>query len=89
VSNSLQPHGLHSPPGFSVHGISQPRILEWGLPFPSPGDFPDPGIKPLSILAGGFFTTEPPGKPALLLLYSFIIQKVISQPLLCLKFDTD
>ena len=29
----------------SVHGISQTRILEW-LPFPSPGDLPDPGIKP-------------------------------------------
>ena len=31
-----------------------------GLPFPSPGDLPDPGIKPESAaLAGGFFTTEP------------------------------
>ena len=35
-----------------------------GLPFPSPGDLPDSGIKPMSpALAGGFFTTEPPGKP--------------------------
>ena len=35
-----------------------------GLPFPSPGDLPDPGIKPASpALAGGFFTTEPPGQP--------------------------
>ena len=35
-----------------------------GLPLPSPGDLPDPGIKPMSLaLAGGFFTTEPPGKP--------------------------
>ena len=35
-----------------------------GLPFPSPGELPDPGIKPGSpTLAGGFFTTEPPGKP--------------------------
>ena len=33
------------------------------LPFPSPGDLPDPGIKLMSPeLAGGFFTTEPPGK---------------------------
>ena len=33
-----------------------------GLPFPPPGDLPDPGIKPSSpALAGGFFTTEPPG----------------------------
>ena len=35
-----------------------------GLPFPSPGDLPNPGIAPVSpALAGGFFTTEPPGKP--------------------------
>ena len=38
-----------------------------GLPCPSPGDLPDPGIEhvfPVSPeLAGGFFTTEPPGKP--------------------------
>ena len=34
-----------------------------GLPFPSPGDLPDLGIKPMSpALAGRFFTTEPPGK---------------------------
>ena len=34
-----------------------------GLPFP-PGDLPDSGIEPLSsALAGGFFITEPPGKP--------------------------
>ena len=35
-----------------------------GLPFPPPGDLPDPGIEPASpALAGGFFTNEPPGKP--------------------------
>ena len=35
-----------------------------GLPFPPPGDLPNPGIEPESpALAGGFFTTEPPGKP--------------------------
>ena len=28
----------------TVHGISQARILEW-LPFPSPGDLPNPGIE--------------------------------------------
>ena len=36
-----------------------------GLPFPPPGDLPDPGIEsrsPVSpALAGGFFTTDPPG----------------------------
>ena len=35
-----------------------------GLPFPSPGDLPDPGIKTASFAgAGGFFTTVPSGKP--------------------------
>ena len=39
-----------------------------GLPFPPPGDLPSfPGIKPISLgppaLAGGFFTTAPPGNP--------------------------
>ena len=37
-----------------------------GLPFPPPGDLPNLGIKPTSLaLAGGFFTTEPPGKTSL------------------------
>ena len=35
-----------------------------GLPFPSPGHLPEPGIEPASpALAAGFFTTAPPGKP--------------------------
>ena len=35
-----------------------------GWPFPSPGDLPDSGMEPVSpIMAGGFFTIEPPGKP--------------------------
>ena len=34
----------YSPPGSSLHGILQARILEWII-FPSPGDFPNPGIK--------------------------------------------
>ena len=41
-----------------------PRQEYWsGLPFPSPGDLPNPGIKPASpALARGFFTTAAPGK---------------------------
>ena len=41
-----------------------PRQGYWsGLPFPPPGDLPDPGIEPMSpALSGGFFTTEPPRK---------------------------
>ena len=38
-----------------------------GLPCPPPGDLPNPGIGPAysvsPALAGGFFTTEPAGKP--------------------------
>ena len=43
-----------------------PRQEYWsGLPFPSPGDLPDPGIDPVSpALAGGFFTTESQEKPS-------------------------
>ena len=38
-----------------------------GLPFPPPGDLPDPGIEPASpALAGGVFTRELPGKPTIL-----------------------
>ena len=37
-----------------------------GLPFPAPGDLPDPGITPASLciscIGSRFFTTEPPGK---------------------------
>ena len=41
-----------------------PRQEYWsGLPFPSRGDLPNPGIKPtFSALAGRFFTTGAPGK---------------------------
>ena len=48
-------------------GFSGQEYYWSGLPFPPPGDLPDPGIEPVSpmlpALAGGFFTTEPPGKP--------------------------
>ena len=44
--------------------VGVPRQEYWSrLPFPSPGDRPDPGIKPVSpAVAGGFFTAEPPRK---------------------------
>ena len=45
-----------------------PRQEYWSwFPFPTPGDLPDPGIEPMSLvsptIAGGFFTAKPPGKP--------------------------
>jgi hypothetical protein len=52
----------YSPPGSSVHGISQARIQEWVAIFFF-GDLSDAGINPASPALGGrFFTTEPPGK---------------------------
>ena len=34
------------------------------MPFPPPGDLPNPGIEPRSpAWAGRFFTADPPGKP--------------------------
>ena len=51
-----------SPPGSSVHGILQARILS-GLQCPSPGGLPDPGIEPgSSALPADSFPPEPPGK---------------------------
>ena len=49
------------PPGSSVHGTLQARILEW-VAISSSRDPPNPGIKPKFLtspaLAGGFFTTS-------------------------------
>ena len=49
--------------GSSVHGILQTGILEW-VSMPSPGDLPNPGIKPRSpALQADSLSSEPPGKP--------------------------
>ena len=50
--------------------VEFPRQEYWsGLPFPTPGDLPEPGVKLMFLvspasptLAGRFFTSEPPGK---------------------------
>ena len=48
-----------SPPGSSVHGIFQARILEWAA-ISSSRESSHPEIKPLSLaLVGRFFTVEP------------------------------
>ena len=55
-----------NPPGSSVQGILPARMLEW-FPSPSPGDLPDPGVDPVSLmspaLAGGFLTTSATWEP--------------------------
>ena len=44
--------------------MRSPRKYWREFPCPPPGDLPDPGMEPKSpALAGGFFTTEPPGSP--------------------------
>ena len=76
LSHSVMPNqAAHRAPlsmEFSRHGY-------WsGLPFSSPEDLPNPGIKPVSlafpILAGGFFTTSSPGKPSLISLLTGLPQ---------------
>ena len=66
VSPTLYDPTDHSPPGFSVHGILQARILEWvdmhssrGSSRPRDQTFGSCS----SCIAGGFFTSEPLGKP--------------------------
>ena len=54
-----------SPPGSTVHGIFQARMLEWvAISFTSDSS-PHRDQTHVSCIAGGFFTTEPPGKPNL------------------------
>ena len=54
-----------------------PRQEYWSeLPFPPPGDLPYPGLEPISFaslaLAGRFFTTVPPRKPRVFILFSYL-----------------
>ena len=54
---------LCDPMDYTAHGNFQARILEW-VAFPSPGDLPNPGIKPKSpILQADSLPTKPQGKP--------------------------
>ena len=56
----------YNPPSSSVHGISQAKYWS-GLPFPTPGDLPNQGIKSTSpALQADSLSTVPPGKSALL-----------------------
>ena len=55
VSNSATPWTVARQAPLSM-GFSKEE--HWsGLPFPPPGELPDPGIRPTSALAGGFFST--------------------------------
>ena len=57
-----------SPPGYSIHGISQARILEWvAISFSSESSQPRDQTQVPHIVCG-FFTAELPGKPNLVML---------------------
>ena len=63
VSNSLAPMDC-SLPSSSVHGIFSKQEYWSGLPFPSPGGLPNPGIEPRSpSLQADSLPSEPPEKP--------------------------
>ena len=50
-------------PGPSIHGLLQARILEWvAISFSRVSSRPRDRTC-VSYVAGGFFTTEPPGRP--------------------------
>ena len=52
-----------NPMDYTVHGILRPEYWS-GQPFPSPGDLPNPGIKPRSpALQGDYLPSQLPGKP--------------------------
>ena len=54
---------LCDPMDYTIHGILQARILKW-VTIPSPGDLPNPGIKPRSpALQADSLPAEPQGKP--------------------------
>ena len=73
LSNSLQPHGLNEACQIALSSEFSRQEYLSGLPFLTPRDLPNPGIKRASLLssalAGRFFTTVPPGvrKPSVFL----------------------
>ena len=73
MSNSLRPRVDCSLPGF-VHAENTGS----GLPFPSQGDLPNPGIEPRSpALQAHALSSEPPGKPSHMIIQSHMISTVL------------
>ena len=65
------------------HSMGFSRQEYWsGLPFPSPGDFPDPGIEPGSpAFQADALASEPPRKPLACVVFIWIL-KFVAQCLL-------
>ena len=87
VSDSLQPHELYSLPGSTAHRFFQEEYWS-GVPFPTLGNLPNPGIKPPSpvspTLAGRFFTTSTTWEVLLcrnvILIVTFIVKYMTQFP---------
>ena len=75
MSDSVRPHGLACQAPLSTEFSSQEY---WsGLPFPSPGDLPDPGIEPGSpALWADSLPSEPPGKLQLFFMAKYIMNLI-------------
>ena len=76
--------------GSSVHGISQARILEWITISFSRGSSQSRVRTCVSCIAGGFFTTELPGKPfaaldRFILRYFIVFDAVVNGIVSCLQ----
>ena len=75
---------LCNPMDYRVHGILQAKILEW-VAFLSPGDLPNPGIKPRSpTLQADSLLAESQGKPKNIGVGSLILSPVVIRLLLLL-----
>ena len=62
MSDSLRSHGLYSPPGSSIHGIFEARVLEW-VAISFSGDLSNSGIEPRSpAFQANSLLSELPGK---------------------------
>ena len=71
---------LCDPMDYIVHGNLQARILEW-IAFPSPGDLPNPGIRPRSpALQADSLPVEAPGKKG-----DILVNKIFLFSPICLK----
>ena len=69
---------LQAPPSM---GFSRQEYWS-GLPSPSPGDLPDPGIEPRSpTLQADALPSEPPGKTVYIYIYTLLIHFVVQQKL--------
>ena len=81
MSDSFATPGTAVSPDFSVHVIFRGRILEWVAISFSGGSSQPRDQTHVSCLAGGFFTTEPPGKPrSINLLFSCSVLSDSLQP---------